>query len=497
LKAQAIVRLIDVTLRVQDRWLLAGTSWRIDLGAHWAVIGANGAGKTTLVRALAGDVPVVKGEIHPEAPAALRRQAACVSFEQQRGYSAAAEREDEYRHFKGEAGGGLRVGDLLRPAAEPPHGAAGPIPAALQVEPLLERQVTDLSSGELRRFQIALALSAERPLLILDEPFEGLDASFREELARLINALMTPERAVVLVAHRRREILANVTHVLGVKDGRVVFQGPRAEVLTRENLEALFSPPPAAPPSAPVQAPVRPEDESGAPLIALEGVQVAYRGLKVFENLSWSVRTGEHWVISGPNGSGKTTLLRLIAGEHPQAYANRVRVFGKRRGEGESLAELRAKIGIVSPELQLRYRRHATVLETVVSGFFDSIGLYRRPSPQQVETARRWMAVTGIAELAARPFAHLSHGEQRRVLLARAVVKSPRILILDEPCQGLDRRQRRLVLDTVDRIAAAGASTILYVSHHARELPGCITHRLVLERSPAGAARARVSRVEA
>jgi molybdate transport system ATP-binding protein len=496
LKAETIVRLSDATLRLQDRWLLAGTSWRVNRGEHWAVLGPNGAGKTTLVRCLAGEIPVVQGEIHPAAPELLRRQAARVSFEQQRGFSVRSEQEDEYRHFSGKAGGGLRVGELLRLPAGAPRGAAGNVPAALQVEDLLERRVLELSSGELRRFQIALALAAATPLLILDEPFEGLDPSFREALARIIGALMTPERAVVLVAHRRHEILPEITHVLGVKDGRVVFQGPREDALSRERLEALFAPPPAAGARPPLPAKGLKIPEPAGALIELRDVTVAYGGRVVFKNLNWTVRPGEHWAISGPNGSGKTTLLRLIAGEHPQAYANRVSVFGKRRGEGESLAELRARIGIVSPELQVRYRKRVTAFETVVSGFFGSVGLYRRPSPQQADTAARWMECFGIASLSGRFFDHLSHGEQRLALLARAMVKSPPLLILDEPCQGLDRLQRRLILATVDQIVAAGSTTILYVSHHAGEVPAAITHRLTLERSGSGPTRASGAAVQ-
>jgi molybdate transport system ATP-binding protein len=180
----------------------------------------------------------------------------------------------------------------------------------------------------LRRFQIALALAAATPLLILDEPFEGLDQSFREELARIISGLMTPDRSVVLVAHRRQEILPEITHVLGVKEGRVVFQGRREDVLSRERLEALFAPPPASEARPPLPAKGLKASEPAGALIELRDVTVAYGSRVVFKNLNWTVRPGEHWTISGPNGSGKTTLLRLIAGEHPQAYANRVSVFG-------------------------------------------------------------------------------------------------------------------------------------------------------------------------
>jgi molybdate transport system ATP-binding protein len=197
--------------------------------------------------------------------------------------------------------------------------------------------------------------------------------------------------------------------------------------------------------------------------------------------------------VCGPNGSGKTTLLSLVVGDHPQAYANTVRVFGKLRGTGGGIRELKEGIGLISAELQVRYRKALTALDVAISGFFDSVGLYRRPSPDQLAAGGAWMESLGIQKLAAKRFNHLSHGEQRMVLLARAMVKPPRLLVLDEPCQGLDAGNRRLILQAVDRIAATGFTTLLFVSHHADEVPACITHRLSLVRSRSGPSRAVVS----
>jgi molybdate transport system ATP-binding protein len=228
-------------------------------------------------------------------------------------------------------------------------------------------------------------------------------------------------------------------------------------------------------------------------LVDLRNVTVRHQGVPVFENLSWTVRSGQHWAVCGPNGSGKTTLLSLIIGDHPQAYANTVRVFGKLRGGGGSIQETKAGIGLISAELQVRYRKAVTAAEVVLSGFFDSVGLYRRASPGQQAAAQSWMTSFAIQGLAGKRFNHLSHGEQRMVLLARSMVKPPRLLVLDEPCQGLDPGNRRLILRAVDRIAAAGSTTILYVSHHPDEIPGCITRRLSLVRSGSGPSRAVLS----
>jgi molybdate transport system ATP-binding protein len=489
-----VVSLRGVSLRIRDRRILEGTTWELRRGEHWAVLGPNGAGKSTLVRALAGGIPVVAGEVYPAEPALLRRQAAIVSFERYRGMIAREERGDALRYFSGEVDGGSRVGELLQsPRRKPLPAGAGRLPG-LDIGHLIERRIRDLSAGEMRRFQIALALAAEPSLLILDEPFDGLDAGSCGELADLINRLMNADRAVVLVTHRRREIPPNATHVIGVHGGRVVFQGPREDMLESERLDRLYAsrfsarwelPAAAAPRALPVDSPAE-------VLVDLRNVTVRHQGVSVFENLSWTVRRGQHWAVCGPNGSGKTTLLRLIVGDHPQAYAQTVRVFGNLRGSG-NIRETQAGIGLISAELQVRYRKTVTAAEVVLSGFFDSVGLYRRASPAQQAAAGAWMESLDLETLAGKKFNHLSHGEQRMVLLARSLVKPPRLLVLDEPCQGLDSGNRRLILQAVDRIAAAGSTTVLYVSHHPDELPACITRRLTLVRSGSGPSRAVVS----
>lgn len=487
-----LVSLNQASLRVRDRILLEGISWEIRSGEHWAVVGPNGAGKSTLVRALTGDVPVVRGEIDPPEPSRLRQQAACLSFEHQRRLIAREDRQDEFQYFSGQLDGGSRVGDLIRLPRPGAKSRPGDIMERIQIAPLLERRIRELSSGEMRRFQIALALSTSPRLLILDEPYEGLDQAYRAELARIINELMDRDRAVVLVTHRPSEIPPNATHVIGVKAGAVVFQGRRGDVMDPQRMDRLY-----ASPSFPVDVlPVamtpkaRSGDTSFDVLIDLRNVTVKHRRVPVFENLSWTVRAGEHWAVCGPNGSGKTTLLSLVVGDHPQAYANTVRVFGKLRGGGGSIRELKEGIGLISAELQVRYRKAVTARDVVISGFFDSVGLYRRPSLDQQASATAWMEALGIQKLAQKRFNHLSQGEQRMVLLARAMVKPPRLLVLDEPCQGLDTGNRRLILQAVDRIAATGWTTLLFVSHLPEEVPACITHRLSLVRSGTGPSRA-------
>jgi molybdate transport system ATP-binding protein len=215
-------------------------------------------------------------------------------------------------------------------------------------------------------------------------------------------------------------------------------------------------------------------------LIDLQNVTVRYGNNTVIENLNWSVRTGESWAVVGPNGSGKTTLLSLIAGDHPQAYGNHVVVFGLKRGTGESIWDIKRHIGMISPELHLHFDETLTCQDAVVSGFFDTNGLFEEPSDRQVRDARRILTEFGFREWAHCPLADLSLGEQRMVLLARALVKKPQLLILDEPCQGLDAEHTRKFLAGVTHLVRSKAATVLFVTHRPEEVPPGIHRQLVL-----------------
>ena len=210
-------------------------------------------------------------------------------------------------------------------------------------------------------------------------------------------------------------------------------------------------------------------------------VTVGYGDRCILKDLNWTVRTGEHWGLLGPNGSGKTTLLSLISGDHLQAYANEIRLFGHRRGSGESIWDIKSRIGLVSSEFQCRFNRPFTVQDVVQSGFFDSVGLYRYVGKEQAHDAALWMAFFGIQNKADTIFNRLSYGEKRLVLLARAMVKNPELLILDEPCQGLDPANRRVIIELVDTIGRETSTQILYVTHHEYELPTCLTRFLFLD----------------
>jgi molybdate transport system ATP-binding protein len=487
-----IVSFQGATLRIRDRLILPDTHWTVKRHQHWVVMGPNGAGKTTLVRALTGKVPVVRGSVWPPDIGAARHRVAYVSFDQHRQILAREDRLDAARWHSGHIDEQTTVLDYLS-AEQSPAGSDATVAETLvrlRGEGLLDRGVRHLSSGEMRKVLIAHALLRKPEILILDEPYNGLDAEGSRLIHTLIDRLISGFRPVILVTHRRDEIPSRATHLLGVKDGRIVFQGTKENILSGDRLETLYArqDPPALPLPRRGTLPGASKSvcDRGATFVEIRDAVVKYRKKPVINKLEWTIKAGENWALLGPNGSGKTTLLNLLYGDHPQVYANHVRLFGRRRGSGESIWEIKERIGLVSTELQIRYRKPVTALEVVISGFYDTIGLYRRPSGSQIGIAKDWLRIVGAASLAMRRFERLSSGEQRLVLIARAMVKSPSLLMLDEPTQGLDPVHRRRILEAVNAVGMDPAVSVIFVGHRAEELPGSITHILTLVPSAAG-----------
>ncbi len=399
------------------------------------------------------------------------------------------ERLNESRFFSGKMNRITTVEELLQESVNPSVAGTDniePVVARLELNRLLMRSIRALSTGEMRKLQIARILLRAPEVLILDEPFDGLDQTSRQNLTQIIDGLMDDQRTVILVTHRQREISSHITHVMAIRDGRVVFRGTRLEFFKSGQLKRLYTRDSDSRLSLPISGnQPQPSFKGQADiLIDMKNVTVQYGDTVVLNNLNWTMQTGQNWVILGPNGSGKTTLLNLICGDNLQAYANDIQLFGKQRGAGESIWEIKERIGIISSEFQIRYRKNMSVLDVVLSGYFDSVGLYRSASSPQRQAAGQWLAELGINDLSDRIFNRLSYGEQRMVLMARAMVKIPQILILDEPYQGLDRTNRRRILAAIDIIGQLPCTSLIYVTHYPDEIPACSTHVLQFEARP-------------
>lgn len=206
-------------------------------------------------------------------------------------------------------------------------------------------------------------------------------------------------------------------------------------------------------------------------------------GFADYTGLDWSVNRGEKWALSGENGAGKSTLLSLICADNPQSYACDITLFGYKRGSGESIWDIKKHIGYVSPEMHRSYLKNLPAIEIVASGLHDSIGLYKKVKDEDLQICEWWMDIFGVKELKDRSFLQLSSGEQRMILLVRAFVKDPELLVLDEPLHGLDLYNRRLVKDIIETFCQRPSKTLVMVTHYEEELPDCIDHRLFLRRS--------------
>jgi molybdate transport system ATP-binding protein len=479
-----------IAVRQRDRWLLQGLSWRIADGEQWAVVGPNGAGKTTLAKAIAGLLPVVQGTIHYPVLGGISptEGIAYAAVDTRRDLWRRERLLDHARHFSGRFNDATTVRRLIGARADgrrpsPALDAqAGRIASRFDLTHLLDKPAMTVSTGELSRVLIVRRLIPWPRMLILDEPFDGLDRNGRRQVAGMLDRLAGEGLPMILITHRQEELLDSTSHVLTLDGGRVVTAGPnthgpsyltgtaatRAENCTRQDRCRAPRPQTRFP-------------EGADPLIEMKDVTVRFGDTVVLDRFHWLVREGEHWAVTGPNGAGKSTLLKLITGDCLQVYANRVRLFGKDRGPNQTLREVREQLGVVSHDLATAYQKRMTALDVVCSGFFDSVGLYRTCSAGQVDDARRWMERMGIEGFSRTPFNHLSQGQRQMVLIARAMVKTPRLLILDEPCAGLDPENRTTVLGLVERIGCRERTGLIVVSHHEQEIPRCMTHRLVLE----------------
>ena len=351
------------------------------------------------------------------------------------------------------------------------------------MEEFLDKYIIILSSGELRKFQLTKTLFANPKLLIMDNPFIGLDAETRDQLKELLSVLTTERDIEVMLVLSKTddipefvskviEITPNGEQVYETVDDYYAHQQPiPARVLSEEKRQAILN------------LPYHDNDYDCQKVVEMKDVSIRYGERTILKDLNWNVMNGDRWALSGQNGSGKSTLLSLVCADNPQSYACDITLFDRPRGSGESIWDIKKHIGYVSPEMHRSYKRDLPAIRIVASGLMDSIGLYAVPNEQDYEKCRWWLDIFGIGHLAERRFLQLSSGEQRLILLARAFVKDPQLLILDEPLHGLDLWNRRLAKDIIETFCQRRNKTMIMVTHYETELPKGITKKLFLARN--------------
>ena len=468
--AKPIVRIESGLPMVREWQLAAPVDFVFGAGEHIAVFGRNGAGKTKLVEIILGRHPVKKGIIEYAFPSPVRKYVS---------------ENVKYLAFKDCYGGETEQNYYLQQRWN-----------SWDVDD--ERIL--LSSGELRKHSLSKVLGTEPCLLILDNPFVGLDAASRLVLGEQLRAIVQGGKtSLMLVLSREDEIPPFMTHVVEVKDEVVLPKKRLADWLAERGTETCGKEQACGPgqaistgdahcnadspslenrPSARRAA----DDPASSPeIVRLNKVTIRYGERTILKDLDWVVRKGEHWSLTGPNGSGKSTLLGLVCADNPQSYACDISLFGRKRGSGESIWDIKKHIGYVSPELHRSFKRDITAERIVANGLRDFHGLFTKANEEEIRTARKCLERFGAGHLAGTSFLNMSSGEQRIVLLARAFVKNADLLILDEPFHGLDDGNVRMVRGIIEEYCQNPDNTLLMVTHRMEELPSCIDHNLTLK----------------
>jgi len=477
--SEPLIELSHCSLILDDHVVLDDVSFAVRPGERWAVVGANGSGKTMLLKLLRGDkwpTPTGKekrtyrlGGEEQNSPGGIKELIAYIG----------PERQDKYVRYDWD----LSVEQIVTtglfdedvPLTQPTARQRAKIERILrrfQLTGLRKRSILRLSYGQRRRTLVARAFAGPAKVLLLDEVFNGLDDAARRLLKRALEQPRSGHDWVV-TSHRVHELPANITHVAKMEAGRIVAAGPkkgpgatRLEPRQDQNVSSGPGPRPVAP------LPQHVAKSSGkrtGPLVAIRHADIYMDYRKVLSDVNLTLDRGEHWAIMGANGSGKSTLLRLIHGDLHPALGGVI----ERQGlpKGTHIENWKSRVGWVSPELQADHYLAASLEEVVVSGRYASVGLNAAPTVADRRAATRWFQHFGIEALRERKPKQVSYGQMRIALLARAMINDPELLLLDEPCTGLDGDTRKHILTLLEGIARNGTQLIMAVHDAADIVP--------------------------
>ena len=463
----------SITTRQGD-FELQNISFSLNDKENLVITGASGSGKTTLAKALCGQL-FLTGELKIEYSPLIHLLPETVYVEQRYTIKNRSNTIDGYyqqRYNSADNEDSYTVLEELRFISKDEERIDFLL-NELSIAYLKNKPLLQLSSGEHKRFQMVKALLEPAQLLVLDEPFVGLDVTSRKKLNEILTAVSVAGTKLIVVAGARHHFPDCATYVLELENGK------QKSFVKEENFVAVNH----------VHSytfdrsvlPLQKSELNFENAIWMKNVTVEYNHKIILDNINWQVKKGERWLLKGKNGAGKSTLMSLVAADNPQAYSNEIYLFDKRRGSGESIWDIKKNIGFVSPELVAFFDRTMSCFDVVASGYFDTMGFHKKLTVEQTQHIYNWLESLNITDLSQKRLEAVSAGMQKIFLLIRTLIKNPPLLILDEPCQGLDESQTEAFVNLVDTICAQSDTTIVYISHYVNEAPACISHVMELE----------------
>ncbi|MBI3413931.1 MAG: ATP-binding cassette domain-containing protein [Verrucomicrobia bacterium] len=490
-EASPLIQLDGIDVSLAGRRVLSEIHWRLLAGEHWAFLGPNGSGKSTLLKLIRGDLwpdaPGVERRSYffdgaaQSSPIGVREKIAFVSPEQQERYW---QSDWNLTAFDTVCTGFFQTDLLYQRVNDRQKTRALKIFHALRLESLRRRGIRELSAGELRKVLIARALTGEPHVLVLDEFCDGLDARARRDLIALLDSVARAGTQLLYSTHRADELVPATTHVASLRDGKLLAHGLRDKILVATSARTgAFGRGSANGQTRGDGAQQRAsavcnrQPPSAAAFFRIEKADVFLGRKKILTSLNWQMNTDENWLIVGRNGAGKSTFVKLLSGELQPAWGGRVIRFGA--GDKTTIQRFRKMTGLVSPDFQSGYAEDLTGEQVVVSGFFASVGLLDRPTRKQRARARELLQRLKVVALAGKSFLKMSYGERRKILLARALVHAPCLVILDEPFDGLDSQARADFTRALEEVMRSG-TRVLLVTHHLDDVPRGMTHVLAL-----------------
>lgn len=471
--SQPFVHIQNLNLKYSHKWVLKGLNWNINRGENWSLSGESGSGKTSLAKIITGLQRAV-GEVKINFDTASRLPASALyvaSWYQFKNMEGVANFYYQQRYTSQQAKETLTVQAELWSYGKENNLEFNAVENILTVfgfAALKKSQLIELSSGEHKKLQLIKALWLKPQLLILDQPFTGLDKNSRKSLNTLLDGVANEGVQLILICNDE-ELPASINRFAKMEAGQI------AELSSIESAAALPERPLRAIPTFLRSPPAYTSDN----LVKMRNINISYGEKQVLKNINWEVNAGEKWLLQGHNGSGKSTLLSLINGDHPQSYANTLYLFGNKRGSGESVWDIKQHIGLISPEFHWYFDVSSTVWESIACGFYDTVGLFQQLPYSKKIQVDELVEYFGFTESKDELLSALPLGKQRLVLLARTIIKNPELLILDEPCQGLDQQQTQYFNQLVDELCSNGM-TLIYVGHFESALPGSLEKRITL-----------------